>query len=45
MTERTVTRLCGMSLVFSGVVGLAAAPVGASIGYPIVIDFGDGSTL
>jgi hypothetical protein len=34
-----------VSLLLSGVLGLAAAPIAMRIGYPVFVDFGDGETL
>jgi len=45
MADTTVTRLCGAFTLLSAVLGLAGAPIAASIGYPIFADFGDGDTL
>lgn len=45
MGDATVTRLCGVCLLLSGVLGLVAAPVAVSIGYPVFADFGDGEAL
>jgi hypothetical protein len=43
--DATVTRICGVFLLLSGALGLVAAPVAMSIGYPVFADFGDGEAL
>ena len=45
MGKTTTTKVCGVCLLLSGVLGLAAAPIAMSIGYPVFVDFGDGETL
>src|SRR5262245_52646138 len=45
MGERTVVRFCGVCQLLAGVLGLAAAPIAMSIGYPMLVDFGDSSVL
>ena len=41
----SVTKICGACLLVSGVLGLGLPAFGASIGYPIFVDFGDAATL
>jgi hypothetical protein len=43
--ELTVTRICGVLLLLSGVFGIAIAPIAISLEYPPFIDFGDAATL
>jgi hypothetical protein len=44
-TDRAVTKICGVFLLMSGVLGLALAPFAMHIGYPIFANFGDASML
>ena len=41
----SATKICGVCLLCSGVLGLGLPPFGSSIGYPIFVDFGDAATL
>jgi hypothetical protein len=43
--EETVTKICGVFLLLSGVLGLVAGPIAMRIDYPVFADFGDGETL
>src|SRR5262245_66628900 len=43
--DATVTKICGSGLLLSGVLGILSAPIAINVGYPVVVDFGDGETL